>query len=61
MEKYTSTVREDDNTYVLFETTIVHCDSLLEAMRVQVAKNKEICDEIIRKADNFEKELKDDK
>jgi len=45
----------------LFETTIVHCDSLLEAMRVQVAKNKEICDEIIRKADNFEKELKDDK
>lgn len=58
MEKYTSMVK-DDNSYVHFETTVIHYDTLLEAMKAQAAKNKEICDEIIRKADNYEKELKE--
>lgn len=58
MEKYTSIVK-DNNNYVHFETTIIHYDTLLEAMKAQAAKNKEICDEIVRKADNYEKELKE--
>lgn len=43
--------------YMTVETTIVNHNSLLDAMKAQAVKNKEICDEIIAKADNFEKEM----
>lgn len=58
MEKYTSIVKEENNTYVVLETTVNHYDTLLGAMKAQAAKNKEICDEIIRKAELFDEELK---
>lgn len=64
-EKYVYTTDKDNsvntsesNTYMTTETTITIHESLIDAMRAQAQKNKEICDEIIRKADNFEKELK---
>ena len=64
-EKYVYTTDKDNsgnsmvsNTYTTTETTITVHESLIDAMRTQAQKNKEICDEIIRKADNFEKEMK---
>lgn len=56
MEKYRSIVK-DDNFYIMSETTIVYHESLLDAMKAQAAKNKEICDEIIRKAELFDEEM----
>jgi len=44
--------------FMTIETKIINYDSLLDAMKAQAAKNKEICDEIIKKADSLEKELR---
>lgn len=46
------------NTYMTVETTIINHSSLIDAMKAQAEKNKKIVDEIIQKADNFEKEMK---
>jgi hypothetical protein len=48
-------VPKNSNGFITIETTIVNHTSLIDAMKAQAAKNKEICDEIIAKADNFEK------
>jgi len=49
---------DSPGTYMIINTESVEFDSLIEAMKFQAAKNKEICDEIIKKEKAFRSSLK---
>jgi hypothetical protein len=49
---------ENPGTFMIINAEASEFDTLIEAMRFQAEKNKEVCDEIIKKEKTFKTSLK---
>ena len=47
-----------ESTFNNIQMKVNSCNTLVDAMRFQAANNKEVCDEMVAKAKNFETSVK---